>query len=148
MKVLLLTDVRGVGRRGEIKEVAEGYGRNFLIARKLASPATGGTLSAHQAGEAQRRTKEQERIARARAVAESAEGKAIDFFLRTDKTGTVFGSVKADEIVRAIADEFGMSPDAILEPKQPLKNAGDHRVVASWKPDIRATLTARVRPQP
>lgn len=148
MKVLLLADVRGVGRRGEIKEVAEGYGRNFLIARKLGAPATGGALSSHQAAETQRHAKEQERTARAQAVAKRAEGKAVEFFLRTDKSGSVFGSVKAGEILRAVADEFGMAPDAVIEPKQPLKTAGDHAVVVSWKPDIRASLTARVRPQP
>lgn len=147
MKVLLLTDVRGVGKRGEIKEVAEGYARNFLIARKLGTPATGGALSAHQSTASQRAANEAQRTEKARTVAAKAEGASIDFFLRTDKQGSVFGSVKHEEIARAIADEFGMAPDAVLEPKQPLKTKGDHAVVVSWKPDIRAKLTARVLPQ-
>lgn len=147
MKVLLLADVRGVGKRGEIKEVAEGYARNFLIARKLGTPATGGALSAHQSASAQKAANEAQRAEKARAAAAKAEGKAVEFFLRTDKQGSVFGSVKQEEIIRAIADEFGMAPDAVLEPTQPLKTAGDHRVVVSWKPDIRATLTARVLPR-
>lgn len=147
MKVLLLTDVRGVGKRGEIKEVAEGYARNFLIARKLGTPATGGALSSHQSHQAQKAVSDATRTAKAQEVADRAEGSVVSFYLRTDKQGSVFGSVKHEEIVRAVADEFGLAPDAVLEPKQPLKTKGDHAVVISWKPDIRAKLTARVLPQ-
>lgn len=147
MKVLLLADVRGIGRRGEIKEVAEGYGRNFLIARKLASIATGGALSAHQATEAQRKQNEAARLAKAKEIAAKANGQAITFYLRTDKQGSTFGSVKHEEIIRAIADDFGLAPDRVLEPTQPLKTTGDHVIVVSWKPDVRAKLTARVLPQ-
>lgn len=147
MKVLLLADVRGIGRRGEIKEVAEGYGRNFLIARKLATAATGGALSAHQAAKERREANEAARIARAKEAAARIEGQAVSFYLRTDKQGHAFGSVKHDEILRAVSDEFGAMPDAVLEPKQPLKTTGDHALVVSWKPDIRARLTGRVLPQ-
>lgn len=147
MKVLLLSDIRGIGRRGEIKEVAEGYGRNFLIKKGLATVATGGALSAHQATETQKQQNDAARIAKAKEIAAKVEGKEITFYLRTDKQGTVFGSVKHEEIIRAIADDFGSAPDAVLEPKQPLKTKGDHAIVVSWKPDIRAKLTARVLPQ-
>ncbi len=147
MKVLLVADVRGVGRRGEIKEVAEGYARNFLIARKLAVPATGGTLSGHQSHANQVAANAAARIEKVRAIAEKVSGATLTFFLRTDASGTTFGSVKADEILRQVADEYGMSPDAVLEPKQPLKTTGDHAVVVSWKEGVRAKLTARVQPQ-
>jgi large subunit ribosomal protein L9 len=147
MKVLLLTDVRGVGKRGEVKEVAEGYGRNFLIARKLATAASGGALSAHQSSEAQRSANDAARVEKARAAAAQIEGKVLPFYLRTDKQGTVFGSVKHEEIVRAVADEVNVAPDAVVSPSAPLKTAGDHAVVVSWKPDIRASVIASVRPQ-
>jgi large subunit ribosomal protein L9 len=147
MKVLLLADVRGVGRRGEIKEVAEGYGRNFLIAKKLAAPASGATLSAHQATKAQKEANDALRLERAKAAAAKISGQTLKFFLRTDKQGSVFGSVKPEEVLRAIADEFGDMPDAVVVPKQPLKTTGDHDVVVSWKNGVEAKLTASVLPQ-
>ena len=147
MKVLLLADVRGVGRRGDIKEVAEGYGRNFLIARKLATVASGGALSAHQSTEAQRQASDASRLEKAKAAAARIEGNSVKFYLRTDKQGSVFGSVKADEIIRAIRDEFGEEPDAVVSPTSPLKTTGDHAVVVSWKSGVSAKLTAQVLPQ-
>lgn len=147
MKVLLVADVRGVGRRGEIKEVAEGYGRNFLIARKLAVPAAGGALTGHQSQLSQKAANDAARLEKVRAVAEKIEGKALTFLLRTDKSGTTFGSVKPEEILRQVADEYGMSPDVVLEPAQPIKTTGDHAVVVSWKEGVKAKLTARVQPQ-
>lgn len=147
MRVLLLADVRNVGRRGEIKEVAEGYGRNFLIARKLATVATGGALSAHQSTEAQRSASDAARKQKAQEIAQRISGKPVSFYLRTDKQGSVFGSVKPEEIIRAIADEFGDAPDAVVSPTSPLKTTGDHDVVVSWKSGVTAKVIARVLPQ-
>jgi large subunit ribosomal protein L9 len=147
MKVLLVADVRGVGKRGEVKDVAEGYARNFLLARKLAVPASGGALSGHQSHVSQITANAAARIEKVRGVAEKVEGKTVTFYLRTDKSGTTFGSVKAEEILRQVADEYGMSPDAVLEPNQPIKTTGDHAVVVSWKEGVKAKLTARVLPQ-
>lgn len=147
MKVILLADVRGVGKRGEIKEVAEGYGRNFLIARKLAEMASGATLGAHQARATQAASNDAARKARATEAAAKADGKTLVFLLRTDKQGSAFGSVKHDEIIRAVADEVGLAPDAVVSPAHPLKATGDHDVVVSWKAGAEARLVASVRPQ-
>lgn len=147
MRVLLLTDVRGVGRRGEIKEVAEGYGRNFLIARKLAKPASEGTLASHQSQQAQKQASASARQEKAAQAAELLKGKEIKFYLRADAKGSVFGSVKADEVIRAIKDEVGIEPDAVQSKDLPFKTIGDHEVVVSWKPAIQVTITARVLPQ-
>ena len=146
MKVLLLEDVRGIGRRGEIKEVAEGYGRNFLIARKLAAPATDGSISALKSNQAQRAAHDSARRAKIEEASKGIHGRTLEFFLRTDKGGKTFGSVKPEEIIRAVADEVGMAPDAVT-PSDPLKTAGDHALVVSWKEGMKASVTGRVLPQ-
>jgi len=146
VKVLLLDDVRGVGRRGEIKEVAEGYGRNFLIARNLATTASSSALATHHSKRQQLATNAATRKAKAEDAARRLEGTAIDFFLRTDAGGKAFGSVKPEEVIRAIEDGFGIAPDSI-SPSEPLKNEGDHLLVVSWKEGASASVTARVLPQ-
>ncbi|OGZ96667.1 MAG: 50S ribosomal protein L9 [Candidatus Sungbacteria bacterium RIFCSPLOWO2_02_FULL_51_17] len=103
MKVMLLKDVQKVGRKGDIKDVADGFGRNFLIARGLARPATEHAIS-HAAGEQANREKAREALeASCRVVAEKLKGYDLRLPVKVGEKGQAFGSVSAHDISLALS---------------------------------------------
>src|SRR5687768_7428993 len=98
MRVVFLNDVEGVARAGEIKNVADGYARNFLLPRKLAAAATTATVQQAEA-RAKQLTREQERVDEAaQAVADRLAASAIVIHTRAGAEGRLFGSVTASDI--------------------------------------------------
>src|SRR5687768_11157933 len=101
MKVLLLQDVRGIGRRMEIKNVADGYARNFLIARKLAIPADETAL--HLKEELDQTVSAE--IGKVKEVAEKLKTLQLEFIVKIGAKGEVFGSVGAEAIKKSLAEK-------------------------------------------
>ena len=140
MRVVFLDDVEGVARAGEIKNVADGYARNFLLPRHLAAAATAAML---QQAEARARplAREQEKADEAaRAVVSQIENAAIVIRARAGQEGRLFGSVTASDIAEAINVRTG----GHLEHRQvgldqPIKDLGSY--------DVPVTLTRNVRTQ-
>ena len=103
MKVLLNADVKGTGKKGEVVEVADGYGRNFLLKKGLASPAT--TQNVHQA--AQKRQAQEfhkaEEIKALKELAAKLDGQSVTVKIKTGENGKVFGSVTASHVADALA---------------------------------------------
>ena len=133
IRVILTDNVRDLGARGEIKEVKDGYGHNFLIKRGLAKLATDTILNQQTA---ESRVKKR-RLAKQKEALETSFSKLkenpISFELKADKkTGSVFGSITAKEIREAIGKITERAPDQII-PNTPLKTLGEHTVTASWK---------------
>jgi large subunit ribosomal protein L9 len=124
VKVILLKDVGGVGRRDEVREVSDGYAFNFLIARGLAVQATSEALARHEknvSASAAKRAADEERLAKSiRAL----EGKRIELTVRATEKGGLFKSIGADEIQKALGD---IPQDAIVLQK-PIKSTGEHQV--------------------
>lgn len=105
MKVILLEDVRNVGKKDEVKEVSDGYGRNFLIKKGLAEPynkATSKDLAARKEEEHQQDLKNQEL---AKETAEKLKDMTLEFQLNTGKGGNTFGQISSKQIVAALADQ-------------------------------------------
>lgn len=138
MKVILLADVKGVGRKNEIKEVAEGYGRNFLIARKLAVPADGKGMGVKHALDAQEQAEKDRLSALGRKLSQSP----FIFTIKTGEGGSVFGSVSRRDIELAFA-ERGVT-EGELELEHPIKATGDHRVVVNFGKGVKATVVITV----
>jgi large subunit ribosomal protein L9 len=134
MKVLLLKDVYKLGRAGDVKKVADGYGRNFLLPRGLAVLATEGMLK--QAD----RIRSKADVERARltqelgSVAEQLEGLELTFPVKASETGRLYGSVTTMMISEAIQATTGLEVERRQIDSQPLKTLGVHQV------DIRLTL--------
>jgi large subunit ribosomal protein L9 len=148
MRVVFLDDVDGVARAGEIKNVADGYARNFLLPRKLAAAATTATVQ-----QAEKRAKaiaqEQEKLdSAARAVAEQLQASPIVVTARVGEQGRLFGSVTASDIAEAVSARSGGQVDhrqVILE--APLKEVGSYEVPVNLTRNVRAQVTVEVAPE-
>ncbi len=102
MKVILKSDVKKVGRKGEVVDVADGYARNFLIARGLAVATTAKSLEILAEQKEQEHEEEMKRKAEAEALAEKLTGMKFEFLVNANDDGRVFGSVSTKQIVEEL----------------------------------------------
>ena len=128
MKVLLIKDVYKLGRAGEIKKVAAGYGRNFLIPQGFAIPATKGAMQ--QA----KRISEKATVRRAALneeladVAAVLEGKTLTFAVKAGETGRLYGSVSDEDIIQAIQANFEIELERRQVETEPIRLLGKYSV--------------------
>ena len=144
MKIILLKDVRGVGQRGEIKDVADGYVQNMLIPRGLVEHATPEKLAAHEAAmarETHARALEREKI---ETTIKSLEGKRVEIGARATEKGGLFKAIGAKDIVLALGKEGSVVPEEYVQLKKPLKEIGEHTVELTFG-DARARVTVVVK---
>jgi large subunit ribosomal protein L9 len=136
MKVLLLEDVYKLGRAGDVKKVAPGYARNYLMPQGLAVLATPGAVK--QAD----RIRKQGEIKRARVneemggVAEQLEGTLFTFAARASETGRLYGSVNTQMLAEAVSEEIGVEIEARQIESQPLREIGKHTVAVRLTVDL------------
>ena len=137
MKVILLADVKGTGKKNEVAEVSEGYARNFLFPRKLAVEATAAQLnSIRLKQDAQAHRKQQEKQD-AQALAQKMEGKRVKIAARVGKDGRLFGSITAKEIAQAMQQQLGMEVDRRkVELAEPIRALGSVQVLVRYYPEI------------
>jgi len=110
MQIILLQDVKNIGKKGEIKNVPDGYARNFLLARKLAATATPNAITEVKKEEEKRKQSEEGQKREAQKIAESLKNKKITIKVRAKK-GKLFGSITA----REIANELGKMGFSVQE---------------------------------
>lgn len=128
MKVLLIKDVKNVGKAGEIKEVKDGYGRNFLVAKGLAKVATPEVVEEWKAEQERRAAEEAAEIERLKAEKEKIESVEIRIEKPSAPIG-IRGSVTNNDISKAIKEQLGFEIDKHkIELKKPLKSEGLHTV--------------------
>ena len=111
MKVILLQDVQGTGKKGEIKEVKEGYARNFLIKKGLAQEANAKNLNILQGQKDSAQHKIDVDTANAKAIAEALEGKTISVKAKAGQNGRLFGTVTSKEVSAAIKKSLNLDVD-------------------------------------
>ena len=129
MKVILTSDVKGIGRKFDIKDVKDGYGRNFLIARGLAEIATGGAMSKLEHLKSKALGEASERAARESTVAKELNGKEFKITRKANEKGHLFESVHSVDIEKlvtasGIKDAFLAKVDL----PEPIKSTGTHPV--------------------
>ena len=129
MKIILLKDVGGIGRHGEIKDVSDGYALNHLIPRGLAQQATEEKIKTHAAAmqqETDARAKEQQSLA---GAVQSLEGARIEISAKATEKGGLFKSLGVADIQKAIRDQKATTiPDSAIQLEKPIKTTGDHTV--------------------
>ena len=130
MKVILLQDVRGKGKKGEMIEAAEGYARNYLMPRKLAIPATPDAINTMNLKDAARRREEAANRAAAVATADKLRGKTVKVTAKGGSAGKLFGAVTGKEIAEAIAEQIGAEVAKQQIVADPIKTFGTHTVRA------------------
>ncbi len=128
MKVLLIKDVYKLGRAGDVKRVADGYGRNYLIPQGLAVLATEGALKQaeriRQKAAAQRAILNEEMA----SVAERLQGITLTFAARAGETGKLYGSITAQDVAEALQKKIGYAIKRQMLEMQPLRTLGEHTV--------------------
>lgn len=145
MKVILLEDVKKLGKKGEIVDVAEGYGNNFLIRRGLAAPGT--TTNINNAKQKIAATAHKKQVANDEAIILASQLDKIEVTcpVRMGEGGRVFGSVTAKDISEAIKGKYKVNVDKKkIEVKSPIKVVGMHDVIVRVHPEITATIKVNV----
>ncbi|WP_200764103.1 50S ribosomal protein L9 [Nitrosophilus alvini] len=141
MKVLLIKDVKGLGKAGEIKEVKDGYGRNFLIARGFAKHATDAVIRQWQAEQKRRAEKEAAEIENLKKLKEKIESIKLVIKHKLGANGALFGSITNKEISEALKKEYGIEIDKKhIDVHPPIKQTGDHEIDIKLGHGIHAKL--------
>ncbi len=147
MKVILLRDVKGQGKRDDIVTVSDGYARNFLFPQKLAVEATPGATKENQRKRAAEDAREAERRREATAKAEQLKGKTIELPVKCGEKGRLYGSVTTAEIADALLKQHGVTVDKKkLEVAEQIKQVGDVKVKVWLYSGITTEMTLRVVP--
>jgi large subunit ribosomal protein L9 len=149
MKVILLEDIRSIGKKHEVKEVSAGYARNFLFVNRLAEPATPGALKKLDALITEREKEDHALHARLEAIAKRLTETALEFELAADKSGALFGSVNKESILKALREHGFITKERVdIDLKYPIKEAGEYQVPVDLKKGIVATLKIIVKKTP
>ena len=124
MKVILLQDIRGTGKKDDIIEVSEGYGRNYLVPRKLAREADAETVNSVAQARAAQAHREEVKKQEAELKSRELKGKVIRLSARGEN-GKLYGSVTNDMIAAALKEQFGVDVDKRrIEQEEPIRAAG------------------------
>ena len=144
MKIILMEDVAALGHRGEIREVANGYARNYLLPKKLAVPATPGNVQNLEHLKRQRERAEQKVREAAQAAAARIGGLALAVATRASEDGRLFGSVSAQDVVEFLErNQVPVEKRRVLL-EEPIKALGEYDVPVRLHHDVTATLKVTV----
>ena len=147
MRVILKAEVRGLGRTGEVKDVADGYARNYLLPKGLAIEATGGTLKLLAQERESEKTKKDRAHQEAEALATRLGDVTLVFKLKAGEHGKTFGSVTAKEVADALKKEVKAEIDKTkIVLHEPLRSLGVHTVEVRLFSDVRANVTVAIEP--
>lgn len=145
MKIILLEPVKSLGNRGDIKEVAAGYARNYLIPKKLAIEATPGNIKRLEQEKIKIKQKEIQETEAARKLAAKIEGQVLQFTAKAGEGGKLFGSITGKEICEELYKKTGIEVDKKkLELPEPLKSIGRHEVTVQLYPSVNASFIVEV----
>ena len=131
MKVILQQDVKGQGKKGQLVDVSDGYARNFLLAKKLAVPATPENVNTMKQQEKARKAQEAAEKAEAEALAKKLEAITVKVAAKAGEGGRLFGAVTSKEISEALSAQFGLNiAKAKLVLDEPIKACGGYKIKA------------------
>lgn len=145
MKVILLQDVAALGRKRDIKDVSDGYGRNFLIPRKLAMPATPGAMQALTAQKEREEQEKSEQYGKYNVSAEKLKFTTLVFKTKIGEKGKAFGSISAIKIRDALKKEGIAVDKEWIALEDPIKTTGEHIVVVKFPHEIMAEVKVIVQ---
>ena len=145
MEVVLLEDVKALGKKGQIVKVNDGYARNFILPKKLGIEATSKNLNDLKLQKANADKIAAEKLQAAKDLAADLAEKSITLSIKAGEGGKAFGSVSSKEITKAIQDQLGMEIDKKkLVLPEPLKTFGTHEVPIKLHRDVTGKLAVKV----
>ena len=145
MKVILQQDVKGQGKKGEMKEVSDGYARNYLMPRGLASPATADAVNALKLKEKAKAAQMAKEKAAAEENAKRLSGVVVQISARAGQGGRLFGAVTSQEIAEALREQHGIEieKNKIVQ-AEPIKQFGSYEVKAKLGYEVSGTINVLV----
>ncbi|HIX59507.1 MAG TPA: 50S ribosomal protein L9 [Candidatus Blautia gallistercoris] len=146
MKVILLTDVKSLGKQGDIVNVSDGYARNMILPKKLGVEATPKNLNDLKLKKANEEKVAKENLEAAREFAKGLEGKQVVLTLKVGEGGKTFGSVSSKEISEAAKEQLGLDIDKKkLHLPSPIKSLGTTMVPVKLHPKVTGELKVVVK---
>ncbi len=144
MRVILLQDIKGLGKKFDIKKVTDGYARNFLLPKNLARLATPQAIAQLEKQREIRIQKGKEGLKKAEQIASKLKDLVLEIKAKTTKEGKLFGSISAQDIADVLKKKgFEISLDKI-EIKDPIKKIGKHSVLINLTPEIKEKISVDV----
>lgn len=147
MKVLLLSDVKGSGKKGDIVEVSDGYAKNFLLKKNLAKVADNAVLSEKASQVASDERNKKLALDKAQRVASEIKGKTFSVLAKTGESGKLFGAITSKEISDALAKAGYDIDKRGIALASPIKNLGKHDITAKLFGGVVAKFSIMVEPE-
>ncbi len=145
MKVILLADVKALGKKGDIVEVSDGYARNMILPKKLGVEATGKNLNDLKLQNQHAKKVAEENLEAAQKFAAELKDKKVEVKMRSGEGGRTFGSISTKEIAEAAKKQLGLELDKKkMLLKDPIKALGSYEVAIKLHPQVTATFTVHV----
>lgn len=145
MKVILLQDVKSLGKKGDIVNVSDGYARNMILPKKLGVEATGKNLNDLKLQNKHAEKVAQEQLEAAKALAEEIKEKVVEVKIKAGEGGRTFGSVSTKEISTAVKEQLNLDIDKKkMSLTDPIKALGTYEVAVKLHPKVTATLRVKV----
>jgi len=146
MKLILLQDVKSVGKKGEIIEANDGYARNFLLPKKYAVEANSKNLNDLKLQNANKEKIAAEQLANAQSLADELKTKEIIVYIKGGEGGKTFGSVSSKEIAAAFKSQCGMEIDKKkIQLEESIKSFGVYEVPIKLHPQVTGSLKVKVQ---
>ena len=146
MKVILLQDIKGTGKKDQILEISDGYARNYLLPRKLAKEATSEAVNALERSRGADKHREEVRRQEAETRARELKGKVVQLEVKGGENGKLYGSITNDQIASALKAQHGIEIDKReLEQEEPIRTAGQSFVTLKLYPGISTRMIVNVR---
>lgn len=148
MKVILLQDIKELGKKGQIVNVSDGYGKNYLIPRKLVKPATEGAVNDALAKQKAQTEKKARELQNAKEAAKSLEGTEVVVRVKVGENGKLFGAVSSKDVADALKSQKEIDIDRKkIELAENIKYVGKFKCVARIYAGVTASFTVDVRPE-
>ncbi|ASF41372.1 50S ribosomal protein L9 [Halobacillus halophilus] len=145
MKVIFNQDVKGKGKKGEIKDVSDGYARNYLLKNNLAVEATKGNVQAQKAIDAKQEQKAQEEIDEAEKLKESLKDMEVKLTAKSGDNGRLFGSITSKQIAEELKKAHNIKIDKRkIELDDPIRNLGYTNVPVKLHPEVTGTIRVHI----
>ena len=145
MKVILLEDVKSLGKKGQLVEVNAGYARNFILPKKLGVEATSKNINDLKLQKAHEDKVAAEQLAAAKVLAEELKDKSVELKMKVGEGGRTFGAISTKEIAAAAKEQLGYELDKKkISVDEPIKSLGVHKVKIKLHPKVTAELKVKV----
>lgn len=146
MKVILLEDVKTLGKKGQVVEISDGYAKNFILKKKMGVEATNANMNDLKLQKARAEKLAKEQLEAAEKLAAALEDKSVTVAIRAGSNGKAFGSVSSKEIAAAYKEQWGLDIDKKkIQLAEPIKTFGDHEVAVKLHPQVTGKLKVKVQ---